>query len=80
MSGYLTMLNMDSAPKDGTRILVLRHVYGYDSQKGRQVKRGTQIVECFYDIESDRFVKWCGSKNIFTTDSIDPISWIHCPV
>lgn len=71
------MNNMDTAPKDGTRILINRKYYSYVN--GKWEWEGTQVIECWYDTKDEIWRPFCGNFETMSTDFIDPISWSPVP-
>ncbi|MDH1403704.1 hypothetical protein [Pseudomonas sp. GD03730] len=71
------MQTMDTAPRDGTRILARCITYGYYREHGGYVATGEQWIECWYC--DGEFKPWCGSAQAGTTESLDPVGWIHLP-
>lgn len=76
-------MNMDSAPRDGTRILIKHYTWGYNSSIGRQEIDGTSISECRWVHDrwdkQGRWTEWCGNPNTFSTATIEPLAWCHIP-
>lgn len=69
--------DMATAPTDGTCILILTHMYGYDREKCKQVRNGTSWTECrFVD---GQWQSWGGNKTTRSTWYIDPIKWAPLP-
>lgn len=76
------MADMDTAPKDGTRILILHHAYAYSTRQHRYVRVGTAISECWWakgTWDNPKWSVWCGKKIYSSTENIDPISWAPIP-
>jgi hypothetical protein len=68
---------MESAPRDGTRILIQQRVHHFSSALHKYVPAGTQWIECrFVD---GAFKEWCGNNRTQSTGSIDPIAWAPLP-
>lgn len=68
---------METAPTDGTRVLINTRVYHFSAEKMRHVPGGTQWIECRF-IEG-RWREWCGNERTQSTGSIDPIEWAPVP-
>jgi len=68
---------MDTAPTDGTRVLILNRQHGYDSKLFRYVPHGEAWVECYF--VNGKWEEWCGSFKITSSATIDPIEWAHLP-
>jgi hypothetical protein len=71
------MSPMDTAPQDGTRILIKRHVRVFIDYGQPYARRGTQIIECWWS--NGKWREWCGTERASSTDWIDPISWTPKP-
>lgn len=71
-------MDMTTAPKDGTRILIKMHTWGYDSKLGHQTRTGgTEISECWF--HNDEWQLWCGNERTSSTGYVDPIAWAPVP-
>ena len=68
---------METAPTDGTRVLILNRQHGYDSKLYRYVPHGEAWVECYFT--NGKWEEWCGSFKITSSATIDPIEWAHLP-
>lgn len=68
---------METAPTDGTRVLILNRQHGYDSKLYRYVPHGEAWVECWFT--NGKWEEWCGSFKITSSATIDPIEWAHLP-
>lgn len=74
------MQSMESAPRDGTRILIKSNISHYlkgPPHYGYQVV-GTEWLECWY--VDGKFIKWCGTETSRSTGSIDPLGWAPVPL
>lgn len=71
-------MDISTAPKDGTRILIKYAAYGYRSERG-WVRSGAIISECWWD--GKKWVEWCGNPRTKSTTPIDPfiIAWAPIP-
>lgn len=68
---------MDTAPKDGTRILVKTNTYHFSSRQNDYVLSGTAWKEAWF--LGGRFIEWTGNARITTTGRLDPIAWAPLP-
>lgn len=73
---------MNTAPRDGTRILINTVVFGWCQTTNRMVETGEKWAECRWakGLNAEwgwRF--WCGSENSFSTDSPVPLGWAPRP-
>ena len=73
------MKDMKSAPKNGTRILIQRWSRSWSREQNKFIRRGTEITECFWDAEDEKWRVWCGNYASQTTDWVDPIAWMKRP-
>lgn len=73
----MRMLGMDTAPKDGTRILVKHYTLGYSTKSRRYERTGTAVSECWRHLSGNKFRWgfWCGNKHTTSTGTVDPIGW-----
>lgn len=71
------MTDINTAPKDGTRILIKTHTFAFRSYAVGYVKSGTQWLECWWCV--DRWREWCGNERTTSTRHIDPIQWAPLP-
>ncbi len=69
-------MDMSTAPKDGTRILIKHYTWGLNFSTYRQERTGTAITECRW--QRDRWGVWCGQESITSTEHIEPLAW--CPI
>lgn len=76
-------MNMDTAPTDGTRILVQTEVWSYvrlydrpNSFKGWK-RTGEKWLECRY--HDGQWREWCGDPYTQSTEVIRPIQWRELP-
>lgn len=68
---------MDTAPTNGTLVLILRHTYGWSTSGHKYIKTGAQWVECSF--VDDKWRVWCGNSRTSSTDYVDPIAWAPLP-
>ena len=68
---------MDTAPRDGSRILINAKVWHYDRRRNRYVEAGEQWVDCWF--VDGKFIEWCGNPRTRSTSAIDPIGWAPLP-
>lgn len=67
---------MESAPKDGTRILLKFQPMHYTY--GSYVPEGTKWEECLWD--GYRWTCWCGIADVHSTLTIShPLGWLPSP-
>lgn len=71
------MSAMDTAPEDGTRVLIKTHVYHFDGWGTPHQRGGTTVIECWF--RGGKWQAWCGKASISSTQFIDPISWAPIP-
>jgi hypothetical protein len=79
-----TPLDINTAPKDGTRILLHYHVMHYIGRAWQ--RNGTKWEECRWKEthmgSPAHWEPWCGNPRTRTTDHINPdsaIEWIPLP-
>jgi len=76
------MNSMETAPKDGTRILLL-HAPQYFNGYGRPWKQvGTKWEECVWDSSSwsnGSWMPWSGSEKIMSSTGLHPLGWLSVP-
>lgn len=70
------MRNMDTAPKDGTHILIRTVIKHYVD--GRYIDVGSYLVECFW--RDGEWAIWCGNENTITTEKVHPLGWVPITV
>lgn len=68
---------MDTAPKDGTRILIHTETTVYNSKLVQYVVTGSKWVECRWFC--NEWAEWCGTENTIATRSIRAIEWAPLP-
>lgn len=68
---------IETAPRDGTRILLLHTPMQYDRRKGYAVPTGEKWEEAHY--LNGYWKPWCGSLTIQSTESLQPIGWRQLP-
>jgi len=69
---------MDTAPKDGTRILLKVKAFGWSQKTFRYEVTGTQAIEGRY--KYDCWCTWGGTERIITSsDPLIPIAWASLP-
>lgn len=71
------MLDMRTAPRDGTRILIKCQTFGYVREMGRYTPSGTKWQECRF--KDGKWVVWCGNARTQSTESVDPWGWAPSP-
>ena len=72
-------MDMATAPKDGTRILIKHETHEW-TEDGQRVS-GTSISECHWESNTwgKRWAVWCGNKRTMSTAHIVPLAWCHVP-
>lgn len=73
---------MNTAPRDGTRVLIKTKTMGWSADKGRNVVTGDKWVEARWakDLSGqERWVEWCGNPETHTTGDIVPLGWAPLP-
>lgn len=77
------MLPMDSAPMDGTRILIKTVTFGWDTDICQHVATGDQWIEARWHkgaLDSEpRWQEWCGNDRTQTTSWLMPLGWAPRP-
>lgn len=74
--------NMNTAPKDGTRILAVCNEWHFSNARDWHIA-GVVIKEIwwkqFSKHEPARWCLWCGTEKTQSTDHVDPIRWMPIP-
>lgn len=76
------MASMDSAPQDGTRILLKCKAMHFNSSTGEYEHRGFSIVEGFWGRHYDGtpcWREWLGDEKSHSTNTLFPIAWAPIP-
>ncbi|MBY0559844.1 hypothetical protein [Hyphomicrobium sp.] len=76
------MRPMDTAPKDGSRILIKTVTYGYNHLNNRMEPTGDQWIEGRWAANSvgqHEWLQWTGDPKIFTTNTLRPLGWSERP-
>lgn len=69
---------METAPTDGTRILVRAEVWHYDTYgTGGWRLTGRRWLEAWHD--GDRWQEWCGAKRVKCNGTVVPTAWAENP-
>lgn len=71
---------MDTAPTDGTRVLIHTEVYHYSADRYGVCdwrKIGTQWLEARFT--DSKWVEWCGNEKTSSTNTLNPIEWAPRP-
>lgn len=71
------MKSMDTAPTDGTRILIKCQVKHYSMSAHRYTVAGTQWQECHFS--KGKWAEWCGNSYTQSTSTIEPLGWVSLP-
>lgn len=66
-----------TAPKDGTRCLILNRTWHFCQREWAYKPSGMQWLDAFYD--GDIWREWCGTKKIVSSARVDPIGWVPLP-
>lgn len=72
-------MDMDTAPLDGTRVLLKTKAMYYNSLASGYEQQGTRIIEGFYDPVRGEWRPWLGSAHLHSTNDIIPLSWAPVP-
>lgn len=75
---------IETAPKDGSRILILTETYGYSHISGRREKTGAKWVEAFWGFQhridkTKTWVLWSGQFDSRSTEVVYPLLWAPKP-
>lgn len=68
---------MNTAPKDGSRILIHMNCSGFDHQSASLTVHGRRWVECWW--HGNRWQLWCGDTKTTSTLTVDPMAWMPVP-
>jgi hypothetical protein len=71
------MLDMTTAPKDGTRTLILTKIFLYNNRSGEYECAGVRAQECWWDGKVWQI--WCGAKTTTSTEHVEPLGWWPLP-
>lgn len=74
---------MNTAPRDGRRILIKTKTMGWSSAYRRNVVTGDKWVEARWakDLSgNERWLEWCGNPETHTTSDIVPLGWAPLPL
>lgn len=80
-------MNMNDAPKDGTRVLLKCKSMHYHHGRNAYIHDGYHILEARwveYDEENDwgdqsRWEEWCGNEQTSSTNHPMPVAWYPIP-
>lgn len=75
--------SIDTAPKDGSHILIKTVTFGWNSDICQNVATGEKWVEGRWGKDlsgNEKWLEWCGDDKIHTTDSLTPLAWAPTPV
>lgn len=76
-------LTMDTAPKNGTRVLIRAVCFQWNSDICQNVAVGHRAVEASFRAgmmgAEPEWREWCGDEKIFSTDWIVPEGWAPLP-
>lgn len=77
------MRDMKTAPRDGTRILVLDELRDYELYSSKYRVIGSRWIEAWFKPASGgteaRFAEWLGKVNRSTTGRLYPLGWVELP-
>ena len=71
------MRGMESAPRDGTHILIKNAASLFDCKLREYQVVGSQWLECWF--VDGKFQRWCGDEKTRSTGAIDPLGWAPLP-
>lgn len=77
------MQPMDTAPKDGTRILIKTTVFAWNRLRHENLCEGEKWVEAWWSTDTGGqlgWLIWCGSPRTLTTERLTPLGWAPCPM
>jgi len=72
------LMPMDTAPKDGRRIIALCQQFGYDGHRHGYQPAGEAFEDIFFD--GTMWQQWCGNPRTRSTHHPHPLYWTHLPV
>lgn len=74
---------IESAPKDGTRIIVKAVTFGWSSDVCQNVATGDKAVEARWakDLSGEyKWLEWCGNDRTYSTGgALVPLGWLPLP-
>ncbi|WP_157814384.1 hypothetical protein [Rhizobium sullae] len=73
---------MDTAPKDGRRILIKTVTFGWSSDICQNVATGDKWTEARWGKDlsgKEEWLKWCGDEKTHTTEGLTPLAWAPVP-
>lgn len=71
------MQSMETAPRDGTRILIKNKASLFKSKLREYQVVGSQWLECWF--VDGKFQCWCGDEKTLSTGDVDPMGWAPLP-
>jgi hypothetical protein len=71
------MRPMETAPRDGTRVLIKNALQYYNDRTHKFEHVGSAWIECWFN--KGYWHRWCGSITRWTTDPITPLGWAPLP-
>lgn len=75
-------LVINTAPKDGRRILIKTVTFGWNTNICQNVATGDKWVEARWGKDlsgNETWLEWCGNDKTHTTDSLTPLAWAPVP-
>lgn len=75
---------MDTAPRDGTRVIVKAVTFAWDSGTCQHVATGSRYVEAWwadgFGGDEAGWREWCGNERTLSTEGrLTTLGWIPCP-
>lgn len=76
-------LPIESAPKDGTRVIVKTPCFYWNTDVCQHLARGTRAVEARYATSPGRpephWIEWCGDEKTYSSSWIVAEAWMPLP-
>ncbi|RUT30865.1 hypothetical protein WG29040_23285 [Pseudomonas sp. PAMC 29040] len=77
ISEQAEMQSMETAPRDGTRILIKNKASLFECKLREYQVVGSQWLECWF--VDGKFQRWCGDEKTRSTGAVDPMGWAPLP-